>query len=219
MKRRFLMAIGGAVAVAISGLAVTVLSAETPREQSQSRAELERLQDRIDLDIRPLARQGVYVRTTGLAARCVSVLVDNLTVPNKTYLARRYGAGACLRQASSIPGPGCSLLSRRDSGQSKTVPDMFDLGLYEAERRLVAAEFAFSIECPGKADGRPSRPSRYSPDALVRVTRQCPAAGATLAAGAPVALQAEAILPGGHRYVVGAFRGHVECTNRGLEGR
>jgi hypothetical protein len=205
--------------MATFSVAISALFAKTPHEQQQSRAELMRLQDRINHDIGPLARRGVYVRTTGLAARCVSVLVDNLTAPNSAYLARRYGPGTCLRQTSSVPAVGCPLLLRRDSGLPKVVPDVFDLGLYEAERRLVAAGFAFSTQCPGEAEDRPSRPSRFSPNALVRITRQCPAAGAALAAGAPVALQAEAILPGGHRYVVGAFRGRVECTKRGLQAR
>jgi hypothetical protein len=152
--------IGAVIAVAMLSVAISVLSAKTPREQAQSRAELTRLQDRIDHDIGFLARRGVYVRTTGLAARCASVLVDNLTAPNSAYLKRRYGPGTCLRQASSIPSVGCPMLFRRDSGPPKPVPDTFDLGLYEAERRLVAAGFTFSIRCPGEADDRPSRPSR-----------------------------------------------------------
>jgi hypothetical protein len=223
VKRRPLMTAAAVIVVAVSGLTVSMLSAETPREQPPPRAELAHLSDRIELDIPALARQGVYVRTTGLTARCAWVLVDNLTGPNKAYLARRYGPGACLEQASSIPSSGCPAVGgSRNSRESKTVPDVSDLGLYEAERRLVAAGFGFSTKCPGFPDGRPSRPSRpsrFSPEVLVRVTRQCPAAGAPLAAGAPVGLQAEAFLPGGHRYVVGVFRGSVECTASGLETR
>ena len=212
--------LGAIAVVTIAGLMATGQLARTsPDETGASTASLERLQDRIDRETPTLARQGVYVRTTSLEAHCAAVVVENLTAPNRRDLEQRYGEGACLRQASGPPAAACALVRRRDTGLRKPVPDVSDLGLYEAQRRLVAAGFTFSIECPGQSDDRPIRPSRFSPDALVRITRQCPAPGATLPDGAPVALQAEAVLPGGHRYVTGAFRGRVACKADGLQER
>ena len=83
------------------------------------------------------------------------------------------------------------------------VPDVGDLGLVEASRRVLAAELTFTASCPGQGGNGEWVPARPADD-LVRVVAQCPHAGRRVRRGTEVARQARAVLPGGFTYFIGA---------------
>jgi hypothetical protein len=199
-----LLALATASAVVVVGV---VAAARGPSGASgPSDAELRHIQDRINGELGRLARQGIYVQQTGLPIqRCVSLLVVNPTRPNIEYLRRRFGPHLCFDQPER-PGGACAGHGSPDTpGGTVEVPDLRDLGLYEAERRAVQSGLRYTIDCLGVDHTRPRRASRFSPEALVRVTAQCPRAGQHVASGSEIALEAKAVLPGGFPYVVSAF--------------
>jgi len=83
-----------------------------------------------------------------------------------------------------------------------TVPDVGDLGLVEASRRVLAAGLTFTTSCLGRARDAEWVPSNPA-DQLVRVVAQCPHAGMRVRRGTEVALQARAVLPGSFSYLAG----------------
>jgi hypothetical protein len=202
MTRRFII-MGVTTTVAIAGAGAGV--AATSSRQEPDRGSLSRLQGRIERDGPRLARTGIYVQETGRARSCVTVWVVNPTTPNVDYLRRRFGKSLCIERAS-IPTQGCSLIQTKPSPDRREVPDLLDLGLYEAERRAVAAGFTYTNDCHGLGAKQARRPSRFTPESLVRITAQCPAPGTQARVSEPIALQAEAVLPGGFTYMTTAFR-------------
>src|SRR3954470_3277658 len=83
-------------AVASAGLlAITSASGDGSHRDRRTR-----LQHVIERDMPRLARAGIYVQGTGIAASCVVVSVANPTAPNVDYLRRRYGEPMCVERQS-----------------------------------------------------------------------------------------------------------------------
>ena len=169
MKRRSLVVIGTGAAVAMLSVAISALS-ERHHVTAESRTGLMRLQTKW------APTSGSWPDEACTCGRRASLLAgvgirrqpdgSKQRVPRAPLRAGHLLAAGVVASSGGMPAavsPGFGL--------PKVVPDVFDLGLDEAERRLVAAGFAFSTRCPGEAADLPSRPSRYSPNALVRVTR------------------------------------------------
>jgi hypothetical protein len=217
VSRRALLLVAAIVSALGLGVVVSLDSRTgTAQHAAPTEAQLEHLQDRINAQLGALARDGVYVPETALAAHCVSVRVINPTAPNVAYLHRRFGTtGMCIDRAHRTSA--CAdLFILHHTRDVRTVPDLHDLGLYTAERRTLAAGFPFAIDCRNQGDRRPRRPAPRTPEALVRVTAQCPRAGARAPVDTPIEITAEAILPGGFRYVVAPARdpGTPRCADR-----
>lgn len=207
-RRRLLSASLAAVVLACcSGLALAATRSAAPERTPPSRAELYRLQDRIDKRWDELARQGIFIESTGHPAEpCLSVTLDNPTPANIAYLQRRFGPDVCVeRNPDGRPEvcPG-SVQPPLPEGPV-TVPDLRDLGLREASRRLVAGGLTYAAACLGEGKRRVLRITRGTPMDLARVVKQCPHAGQRVPAGTEVALDAAAVLPGRFKYEVGAL--------------
>jgi hypothetical protein len=174
-----------------------------------TRAELERLQDRIGEQWHSgqLAREGIYLMTTGHPGkRCVSIGLLNPTRPNAEYLRHRFGPDVCVKREPVGPIAACAeYLGRPVRSGGVRVPDLRGLGLYAAERKVTARRLTYSIWCSGDKFARPKQPAPHSPDRLVRVVAQCPRAGERVSPGTDVALDAVALLPGGFRYRTGTL--------------
>lgn len=199
MNRRIVvLLVAAAVAVAAAAIIAT---ASGEKGHPDRRA---RLQHLIERDVPRLARAGIYVQGTGIAASCVSVRLANPTEPNVIYLRRRFGKPMCIERQSVAPAR-CAGAILKPGGETREVPNLLDLGVYEAGRRAVAAGFAYTSSCPGQGANKAKRPSRLTPLALARITAQCPAAGTQAPVNVPIALQAEAVLPGGFTYTTTAF--------------
>lgn len=195
------------VATVLVVAGVAVASSTEHRTGEPSRAELNRLQDRIDARWDELAREGVYVQSTGQPAEpCVAIGLANPTTPNIRYLERRFGPHICVAgkpqgnayACAGAPGTAVPV-------GTVSVPDVRDLGLKEGSRRLLAHDLTFAISCSGQRERTIFRPARHSPEQLVRITRQCPRPGELVPAGTGVALEAKAVLPGGFAYEISAL--------------
>lgn len=168
--------------------------------------DLERLQNRLSAHIDDLAHEGIYVQETALSARpCVSVAIVNPTRPNLNYLRGRFGPHLCFERRDAGQAACAPFRSVSDNQATVQVPDLRGLGLYEAERHAVAQGLTYTFDCLGHTNAQPRKPSRFSPEALVRVTAQCPAPGETVQRGTSVALEARATLPGDFPYAVSAL--------------
>jgi hypothetical protein len=213
---RKLLYLGPLVVLAVLGTAFAASNGETPARASKpSPQTLDKLQNRIDHDLDHLARLGVYVAGTGLSDGCVSLKVVNPTMPNVAYLRRSYGRAICV-ETFTAPDAKCAIVRQDVPGGSRVkVPDVADLGLYEAERHITSAQLSYTIDCPGDSRTKPLRPSRFSPDALVRITAQCPRAGEMVPRGTEVALEGWADLPGGFRWARSAWStiGRPTCVD------
>jgi hypothetical protein len=188
------------VAAAAATTAVVVASAS----DSNSTPSRDAIQRRVNHDMTRLARSGIYVTETALAAKCVVVDVANPTPPNRDYLNKRYGPGLCIER-TGVARVACAEITIQPRTEKYVVPDLRDLGIYEAERRAVAAGFTYAIRCAGEGSRTPRRPSRLSPLVGARITAQCPEPGAEAPVNLPIALQAQAVLPGGFTYTSTAF--------------
>ena len=115
----------------LAAIVVVIATAAGEKSRPRDRAELQRL---IQRDERALARQGIFVMETGITGSCVLVRVANPTAPNIQYLQRRYGDPMCIRRQSMPPVrcPGAAHLPEA-KGEMRTVPNLLDLGIYEAE--------------------------------------------------------------------------------------
>lgn len=204
MKHRRLIGAGMA-AVLIAGV-IAIATATTDNKVDRPDPEaLAGLQSRIEHDTGRLAREGIYVQEAGQSGKCVVVGVVKPTGPNVAYLRRRFGEPLCIEQVEG-PAVACSEFQGPTSSVMREVPDLRDLGIYQAGRRAIADGFAYTDGCPGKGTRQVRRPSQFTPEALVRVTAQCPAAGTRAPISVPIALQAETVLPGGFTYRITAFR-------------
>jgi hypothetical protein len=191
-------------ATATVAVAVAVIATSAGgKAQSDRRAHLQHL---IERDDRFLARQGIFIRETGIAASCVLVRVANPTAPNVAYLRQRYGGPMCVQRVS-MPNVRCpgAVVPPKGEIETREVPRLLDLGIYEAERRAIAAGFEFTTSCPGVGESRAKPVPRLTPLSSARITAQCPLAGSRARVDVPIALQAEAVLPGNFTYTTTAF--------------
>lgn len=191
------------VIAAVGAAAIVIITTAAGDKAGPDRRGL--LQHRIEQDGQRLARAGIYIQGTGIAASCVAVRLANPTAPNVAYLRRHFGGPMCIVRESVAPASCPGAVVRR-SGKTREVPNLLDLGVYEAQRRALAAGFSYTNSCPGQGSDKAVRPSRLTPLALSRITAQCPAPGTQGPLNVPIALQAEAILPGGSTYTTTAFR-------------
>lgn len=168
--------------------------------------QLAREANRLFEDADALAAEGIFLESTGVGNDCVFVSLSNPTGPNVEYVQRRY-ARTCIEPRPMGPGDFCDGRPAEvvRSG-SVRVPDVRDLGLAEASRRVLAAGLTFTTTCVGRhrnVEWVPVNP----PDELVRVTSQCPRASRRVRRNTEVALLASATLPGGYEHHVGAASG------------
>jgi hypothetical protein len=200
MRIRLIVLTSLVLLVAGAAVALAKVGTADPSRQSVSG-----LQDTIDAQLGTLRRRGVLVDHTALSGRCVRLAVINPTRPNVEHLKRRFGDRLCI---DTMQTPAVECAPRRPNeptGEQTPVPDVRHLDLHEAEKRLLASGFTFSTRCVGVAERTAKPPALGSAEALVRVTRQCPAAGTQAAKGSAIALEAKTVLPGGFRYVVSPF--------------
>jgi predicted secreted protein len=194
------LAVGALLAFAVAVATVMVAWAADPKPVTDR----DSVQRQINHEIAWLARNGIYVTATGIASECAVVDVVNPTRPNRTFLRARYGSGICIER-DAVRHVGCADIQIKPASDTKVVPDLMDLGLYEAERRAVTAGFGFALDCPGVGSKHPRRPRRLSPEASARISFQCPQPGSKAAANVPITLEATALLPGNYTYSVTAF--------------
>jgi hypothetical protein len=185
-----------------------------PRAPAATYGQLARLADGIDRDREALATEGVFLDAVGVGDGCAFVSLFNPSAANVAYIHRRF-PGACVDPHAGSVADLCDGVRRGSTRDGPViVPDVGELGMVEASRRVLAAHLTFTASCPGSVrtvEWVPARPA----DDLVRVVAQCPRAGQRVRRGTEVALQAETVLPGGFGYVVGA-PGHCE-DGRNLE--
>jgi hypothetical protein len=193
-----------AIVVAAAVAAIVALALRDDGGASVARPapeSLDHLRDRVERAAPALEREGVYVQTWGVEARCAYVGVVNPTAPNVAALRRRFGPGArlCIGRVSA-PADACAPFRANRGPTRRRVPDLRDLGVATASRRAVAAGFSYSFECPGSGTRRALAPRRGSLEAMARVTRQRPAPGTRWPTTRPIELEAVATLPGGFTY-------------------
>ena len=179
-------------------------AAPTSASAKASHQQLERVADAVTRDRDELAAQGVFVEFSYVEDGCAVVSLVNPTAPNIEYVQRRY-RGACVarRRMGPIVGGGCFGAVRPPTrGGSVRVPDVQDLGLVEASRRVLAADLTFTTTCLGRARNAQWVPDEPE-DELVRVVAQCPEAGQQVRPGTEVALRATTTLPGAFPFTVG----------------
>lgn len=179
------------------------------------------MQERIGKRWDALARQGIYVTSTGQKAQpCVSVELVNPTRPNIEYVRRQFGANVCVERRPGDDAQACSgYVQLTVPSGSARVPDLRDLGLYEATRRAVASYLRYSLDCLGESEKRAKPLPRHSPEQLVRVTKQCPRPGEMVPPGTAVALEGNAVLPGGFEYKVSPLTDNVSTSRPCADGR
>jgi hypothetical protein len=207
----------GAVVITLVALATAIILARSPREPPRRASakptygQLARLVERISRDREFLEAQGVLLEMAGVGDGCAVVWLRNPTAPNVAYVQRRF-PGTCVEPRPGGPIHACVSHRSATRGGPITVPDVSDLGLLDASRRVLAAGLTFTTTCLGRArnvEWVASDPE----DQLVRVVAQCPRAGERVRRGTEVALQAQAVLPGGFRHSVGASAGCVDGRN------
>lgn len=187
----------------------------TGRRAQATHAELRAVQRRVEAAEHALALQGIYLAGTALNATCATVSLVNPSRPNIAYVERRFGPHACVEREPDGPVQSCpGYVGREVPAGSVAVPNLRDLGLYEAEQRVVREHLTYAVSCLGAREREPRRPASTSPDALVRVVAQCPRSGERVPAGTSVALEARITLPGGFPYRVGVLDVYNAGTRR-----
>jgi len=209
----------GAVVLTLAALVATIIfgRANGTEDEPASRAparptygQLARLVERISRDRDILAAQGVFFESAGVGASCAVVWLLNPTAPNIAYVQRRF-PGVCVDPSPMGPIDACpDTIRGMTRGGRVTVPDVRELGLVEASRRVLAADLTFTTACLGRARNVEWVPANPADD-LVRVVAQCPRAGEHVRRSTEVALHAQAILPGSFAHVVGTSR---RCDDR-----
>jgi hypothetical protein len=202
---RVVFLVAGLAALAVGVVYVGVDTTEDERAPAApSYGQLARLVERVVGDEEALARHGIYLEGAGVGDSCTVVHLLNPTAPNIGYVEQRY-PGACVEPRPLGPSDDCAPAERHAPRAGPvTVPDVDDLGLVEASRRVLAASLTFTTTCLGRArdvEWVPLGPA----DGLVRVASQCPRAGERVARGTEVALQARGVLPGGFEHFVGVL--------------
>jgi hypothetical protein len=168
--------------------------------------QLAHVSERINQDRVALETKGIFLEGAGVGSGCASVSLANPTAPNRAYMQRRY-PGVCVEPRPMGEMSFCDgTVPESARGGHVKVPDVSDLGLAEASRRVLAADLTFTATCPGRTRDVEWVPSGAA-DELVRVVTQCPRAGERVRRSTEVALQARAILPGGFEYSIGSAGG------------
>jgi PASTA domain len=201
-KRRWLY---GAAIMALAALAMggcgTTRDATSARQPSPSDVEGRILRERSHL-----AREGIYVEQTAVGKSCAEVQLANPTAPNIAYMRDRFGTGVCVSGTPSSALQACAgHVTNPVPEGSVIVPNLVGLNLYEAEKRVTSLGLTFALRCLGDRRTHAARPGRFSPEALVFITAQCPRPGQAVTAGSEVALDGRAPLPGGFEYPVGTL--------------
>jgi hypothetical protein len=204
-------AIASLTVICVALVAIFALSRADDTDQPSARqrpaepgyGQLARVAERINQDRVALEIKGIFLEGAGVGSGCASVSLANPTAPNTDYMQRRY-PGACVESRPMGAMSFCDgTVPEFARGGHAKVPNVSDLGLVEASRRILAADLTFTATCPGRArdvEWVPSGPA----DELVRVVAQCPPAGERVRRGTEVALQARATLPGGFEYSIGS---------------
>jgi hypothetical protein len=189
---------------AIALLVVAGLSGGLTVALAGGEESLGRIQDRVYEREAQLAREGIYVIEMGPTDRdCVFVGLLNPTPANVEYLKREFGR-VCVGLGGGVLDACPHYRDGRPSPRGPVVvPDVRELGLQEAQRRVVAAGLTYAIHCLGDYETAPERLHRDAPERLVRIVAQCPRAGERVRPGAEVALRGAVTLPGGFRFDVG----------------
>ncbi len=148
-----------------------------------------------------LASQGIYLIDAQIDSRCVTIVLANPTAPNRDFVRRRFGQQVCVSPTGGQPDATCvgAYLKTLPDGPIR-VPDVTHLSFSAAQRKVTSSGLRFAIRCLGDTDSSATDHPRDVPASLIRVTRQCPAPGEMVPAGAKVALNGAAALPGGFTY-------------------
>lgn len=190
-----------ALAALAMGGCGTTRDATSAHQPSQSDVESQILRERPHL-----ACEGIYVEQTAVGKSCVEVQLANPTAPNIAYMRDRFGTGVCVSGKPNSALQACSGHPANPVPEgSVIVPNLVGLNLYEAEKRVTSLRLTFALRCLGDRRTHAARPGRFSPEALVFITAQCPRPGQAVAAGSEVALEGRAPLPGGFEYPVGTL--------------
>lgn len=201
-------------ALAALGAAVILVLApgqdEQPAEPAASATpgyeQLTRLVERITRDQEALIDQGIYVMRAGVGETCAEIGLANPTAPNVSYLQRRF-PGTCVQREPAQRAKTCTARPRAlTRAGAVVVPDVRDLTLAQASRRILDADLTYASDCLGEARTTPWSPAG-SPDELARVVEQCPRPGEEVRAGTEIALDAVVVLPGGFRHRISALTG------------
>ena len=215
VSRRVLLVVCAAVALPLAGGIALAAGGDGPsKRKPPTEAEKVRLQGRIAKRAEALARQGIYIEATGRGKPCVSVYLANPTRPNIEYLRREFHGVCVLKEPMGRLMACTGYTPPSPPSGSVTVPDVGDLGLYEASRRVTRAGLTYTLNCLGERKTRAKRPSQYSPDQLARIADQCPRPGERVPPGTEVALEARALLPGGFEYRVGSLNSYTTGTSK-----
>ncbi len=106
----------------------------------------------------------------------MTVSLMNPTPANVGYVEQRY-KGACVHNEPAVPEKECGETTRGLTRSGKvTVPNLFELGLVEASKRVLSDDLVYTTGCLGEQKTEPFSPS-IAPDTLLRVSAQCPAPG------------------------------------------
>jgi hypothetical protein len=205
--RVVVVAVVSAFAVLVAAMLFARASATDDEPAPRVRAkptygQLARLVERIDRTREAFAADGIFLEAAGVGDGCAVVSLLNPTVPNVAYVKRRF-PGTCVERRPWGIADVCDPTGANSTRNGPVVvPNVRDLGLVEASRRVLAAGLTFTATCLGRArnvEWVSIRPA----DELVRVVAQCPRAGEHVRRNTEVALQARTVLPGGFDYLVG----------------
>lgn len=203
MTRGSLVSAGAALALGLASASWAVSAGTAP---GPTAASLRHLEKQIVGQRQNLAAQGIFLVGTERNRSCLTVGLANPTRPNRNYVLQRFGNGVCVATTPDAPMQACSgPFSKKVATGSVTVPDISDLGLFQAEKRITALGLRYAVRCLSDSIGIARRPVRFSPEALVRITAQCPRPGEKVPASSTVALHGVAPLPGGFDYAIGVL--------------
>ncbi len=163
-----------------------------------------RLSERITRDRAGLAEEGIYLVGVTLDDSCARVSLLNPTPANIAYVEDRF-PGACVADGAQAVEKTCSEDARGLTRPGTVeVPDVLDMRLSDASRRVLASDLVYSAQCPGDEETAGWEPSGPQ-DEQLRVIAQCPRPGERVRAGTEVALDAAVLLPGGFQHRIGAL--------------
>jgi hypothetical protein len=208
-----------ALVAALAALAAAVIfvlepgkdtpAAPAPKAAPPSFEQLTGLVERISRDKAGLIDQGIYVMTASLGEDCAAVGLANPTQPNVAFVERQF-RGTCVASAPAPRPETCEDGERTLTQDGRIeVPDLRDLTLAQASRRVLAEDLTYAADCLGAAETEPWVP-QGAPDELARVVEQCPRPGELVRAGTEVALDAVVVLPGDFRHRISALDGAGE---------
>jgi hypothetical protein len=146
-----------------------------------------------------LEGNGIYVAYTARRSGCLFVSLLNPSEENIERLKRRFGDTVCVDRQPGYPLNACTgapPLGRLKRGAIE-VPRLTGYSLSAFRERVSKTGLRVLNTCDIPLTSDPD-----SWQAGLRVTRQCPAAGAQVPAGTLVGFQAETELPGGFPYIV-----------------